>query len=183
MRRRTWRAQLGPREPAQRLPAAAVGYPGRHHRPEHPEAAQGRACGTFPTFLEPRRTAERALMAVVQEVYIQGVSTRPVDDLVRAMGLTGTSKSQVSRLCEGEPSRRHAFETDGEGRAGVGVPEPPAERGLALRPVRQQRRMAARGVGLTADPRGTPIHRPRRKSRGGRGRVLRRRRGGGVRWP
>jgi putative transposase len=54
----------------------------------------------FPTFLEPRRTAEKALMAVIQEAYIHGVSTRAVDDLVRAMGLTGTSKSQVSRLCE-----------------------------------------------------------------------------------
>ena len=52
----------------------------------------------FPTFLEPRRTAEKALMAVIQEAYIHGVSTRAVDDLVRAMGLTGTSKSQVSRL-------------------------------------------------------------------------------------
>ena len=54
----------------------------------------------FPTFLEPRRTAEKALMAVIQEAYIHGISTRAVDDLVRAMGLTGTSKSQVSRLCE-----------------------------------------------------------------------------------
>ena len=52
----------------------------------------------FPTFLEPRRTAEKALMAVIQEAYIHGVSPRAVDDLVRAMGLTGTSKSQVSRL-------------------------------------------------------------------------------------
>ena len=50
-------------------------------------------------------------MAVIQEAYIHGVSTRAVDDLVRAMGLTGTSKSQVSRLCEGELSRRHAFES------------------------------------------------------------------------
>ncbi len=79
----------------------------------------------FPTFLEPRRTAEKALMAVIQEAYIHGVSTRAVDDLVRAMGLTGTSKSQVSRLCGGEPSRRHAFETDGERRAGAGILEPP----------------------------------------------------------
>lgn len=53
----------------------------------------------FPTSLEPRRTGEKALMAVIQEAYIHGVSTRAVDDLVRAMGLTGTSKSQVSRLC------------------------------------------------------------------------------------
>src|SRR5205085_3815003 len=53
----------------------------------------------FPGFLEPRRTAEKALTAVVQEAYVQGVSTRSVDDLVQAMGMTGISKSQVSRLC------------------------------------------------------------------------------------
>jgi len=63
----------------------------------------------FPTFLEPRRTAEKALMAVIQEAYIHGVSTRAVDDLVRAMGLTGTSKSQVSRLCEEIDERVQAF--------------------------------------------------------------------------
>ena len=63
----------------------------------------------FPTFLEPRRTAEKALMAVVQEAYIHGVSTRAVDDLVRAMGLTDTSKSQVSRLCEEIDERVQAF--------------------------------------------------------------------------
>ena len=54
----------------------------------------------FPGFLEPRRMAEKALTAVIQEAYIQGVSTRSVDELVQAMGLTGISKSQVSRLCE-----------------------------------------------------------------------------------
>src|SRR5882724_9418450 len=53
----------------------------------------------FPGFLEPRRLAEKALAAVIQEAYVQGVSTRSVDDLVRAMGMTGISKSQVSRLC------------------------------------------------------------------------------------
>jgi putative transposase len=53
----------------------------------------------FPAFLEPRRTAEKALTAVIQEAYIQGISTRSVDDLVRAMGMEGVSKSQVSRLC------------------------------------------------------------------------------------
>jgi putative transposase len=52
----------------------------------------------FPGFLEPRRLAEKALTAVIQEAYIQGVSTRSVDDLVQAMGMTGISKSQVSRL-------------------------------------------------------------------------------------
>jgi len=54
----------------------------------------------FPAFLEPRRLAEKALTAVVQEAYIQGISTRSVDDLVKAMGMGGgISKSQVSRLC------------------------------------------------------------------------------------
>jgi len=53
----------------------------------------------FPGFLEPRRTAEKALTAVIQEAYIQGVSTRSVDDLIQAMGMSGISKSQVSRLC------------------------------------------------------------------------------------
>jgi len=53
----------------------------------------------YPGFLEPRRMAEKALTAVIQEAYIQGVSTRSVDDLVKAMGMSGISKSQVSRLC------------------------------------------------------------------------------------
>jgi putative transposase len=54
----------------------------------------------FPGFLEPRRLAEKALTAVVQEAYPHGVSTRSVDDLVKALGMSGISKSQVSRLCE-----------------------------------------------------------------------------------
>ena len=53
----------------------------------------------FPGFLEPRRMAEKALTAVIQEAYIQGISTRSVDDLVKAMEMDGISKSQVSRLC------------------------------------------------------------------------------------
>lgn len=63
----------------------------------------------FPAFLEPRRTAEKALTAVIQEAYIQGVSTRSVDELVKAMGMTGISKSQVSRLCEEIDERVSAF--------------------------------------------------------------------------
>ncbi len=54
----------------------------------------------FPALLEPRRRAERALVAVVQEAYVHGVSTRRVDDLVQALGIVGISKSEVSRLCE-----------------------------------------------------------------------------------
>ena len=54
----------------------------------------------FPSLLEPRRRAERALSAVVQEAYVRGISTRKVDELVKALGMEGISKSQVSRLCE-----------------------------------------------------------------------------------
>src|ERR1700761_1158030 len=53
----------------------------------------------FPPFLEPRKTAEKALVTVIQEAWIGGVSTRRVDELVQAMGLSGISKSQVSKLC------------------------------------------------------------------------------------
>src|SRR5208282_1803548 len=63
----------------------------------------------FPGFLEPRRLAEKALTAVIQEAYIQGVSTRSVDDLVKALGMSGISKSQVSRLCEQIDERVNTF--------------------------------------------------------------------------
>jgi putative transposase len=63
----------------------------------------------FPGFLEPRRMAEKALAAVIQEAYVQGVSTRSVDELVKAMGMTGISKSQVSRLCEEIDGKITAF--------------------------------------------------------------------------
>jgi putative transposase len=63
----------------------------------------------FPGFLEPRRMAEKALTAVIQEAYVQGISTRSVDDLVKAMGASGVSKSQVSRLCEEIDGKVKAF--------------------------------------------------------------------------
>jgi transposase-like protein len=63
----------------------------------------------FPGFLEPRRMAEKALTAVVQEAYVHGVSTRSVDDLVQAMGMSGISKSQVSRLCAEIDEKVKAF--------------------------------------------------------------------------
>ena len=86
----------------------------------------------FPGFLEPRRLAEKALAAVIQEAYVQGVSTRSVDDLVKAMGMTGISKSQVSRLCE---------EIDEQGQS---LPRP-ADRGrLALSLDRRDLREGAR---------------------------------------
>ena len=54
----------------------------------------------FPSLLEPRRRSERALLAVIQQAYVEGVSTRRVDDLVKALGCEGISKSQVSRICQ-----------------------------------------------------------------------------------
>ena len=63
----------------------------------------------FPGFLEPRRMAEKALTAVIQEAYVQGISTRSVDDLVKAMGMSGISKSQVSRLCTEIDDKVKAF--------------------------------------------------------------------------
>jgi putative transposase len=65
----------------------------------------------FPGFLDPRRMAEKALTAVIQEAYIQGISTRSVDDLVKALGMDGISKSQVSRLCGEIDARVQAFLT------------------------------------------------------------------------
>src|SRR5258707_6539661 len=63
----------------------------------------------FPGCLEPRRLAEKALAAVVQEAYVHGVSTRSIDDLVKAMVMTGISTSQVSRLCSEIDDKIAAF--------------------------------------------------------------------------
>jgi transposase-like protein len=65
----------------------------------------------FPSLLEPRKRAERALVAVVREAYVQGVSTRRVDDLVKALGLDGISKSQVSALCQELDAEVERFRT------------------------------------------------------------------------
>ena len=122
----------------------------------------------FPGFLEPRRMAEKALAAVIQEAYIKGVSTRSVDDLVQAMGMSGISKSQVSRLCgeiddkvngfldrplggrlalsvagcdlcEGAPDRTHRL---GRGDCGCGRQRPRPPRG----PGRGDRRVGGRDL-------------------------------------
>src|ERR1700745_2629684 len=95
---------------------------GSLRRTGHPERDSGAWAGTvelpspklrkgsyFPGFLDPRRMAEKALTAVVQEAYIHGVSTRSVDDLVQAMGMSGISKSQVSRLCAEIDEKVKAF--------------------------------------------------------------------------
>src|SRR5215217_3860955 len=63
----------------------------------------------FPPFLEPRKTSEKALVAVIQEAWIGGVSTRRVDELAQAMGLSGINKSQVSKLCKDIDERVNAF--------------------------------------------------------------------------
>jgi putative transposase len=63
----------------------------------------------FPPFLDARKTSEKALVAVIQEAWIGGVSTRRVDDLVQAMGLSGISKSTVSKLCKDIDERVNAF--------------------------------------------------------------------------
>ena len=63
----------------------------------------------FPALLEPRRRAERALAAVIQEAYVKGISTRKVDDLVRALGMDGISKSEVSRICKALDGEVTAF--------------------------------------------------------------------------
>jgi len=65
----------------------------------------------FPSLLDPRRRAERALLAVVCEAYVAGVSTRRVDDLVRSLGIAGISKSEVSRMCAALDAEVSAFRT------------------------------------------------------------------------
>ncbi len=63
----------------------------------------------FPSLLEPRRRAEKALHAVVVEAYVKGISTRKVDDLVRALGIDGISRSEVSRICKSLDEEVRAF--------------------------------------------------------------------------
>ena len=88
----------------------------------------------FPGFLEPRRMAEKALTAVVQEAYVQGVSTRSVDDLVQAMGMTGISKSQVSRLCAEIDEKVKASQPADRGRLALPVDRRDLCEGAAERP-------------------------------------------------
>jgi putative transposase len=63
----------------------------------------------FPALLEPRKRSERALLAVVQSAYVEGVSTRKVDHLLRSLGLTGIDKSKVSRICKELDEAVHTF--------------------------------------------------------------------------
>jgi putative transposase len=64
----------------------------------------------FPSFLEPRRRSEQALLAVVQQAYVGGVSTRRVDQLVESLGLR-ISRSEVSRVCQALDEHVEAFRT------------------------------------------------------------------------
>jgi putative transposase len=96
----------------------------------------------FPSLLDPRRRAERALVAVVQEAYGQGVSTRRVDDLVQALGLHGISKSQVSVLCAELDVEVERFRT----RPLVGVPYPSVWLDATVSKSREQGRVVAQAV-------------------------------------
>jgi hypothetical protein len=115
----------------------------------------------FPFFLEPRRLAEKALTAVIQEAYVQGSSIRSVDDLVKAMGMSGISKSQVSRLCEEIDERVSAVLTrplEGDWPSGRDVSQGAPERADRIdgghRGGRREYRRAARGLGDGHQPLG-----------------------------
>jgi len=105
-------AEHGERAPDQRL-AQRNGYRERRWDTRVGEIELAiprlRTGSYLPSFLEPRRRAEQALIAVVQEAYVNGVSTRKVDRLVEQMGLRGLSKDQVSRMCRGLDEQVHAF--------------------------------------------------------------------------
>jgi len=77
--------------------------------PLHLKIPKLRTGSYFPGFLEPRKTVEKALVSVIQEAWIAGVSTRRVDELVQAMGMSGISKSSVSKLCKDIDERVNAF--------------------------------------------------------------------------
>jgi putative transposase len=108
--------------------------------------------GYLPSLLEPRRRAERALLAVIEEAYVSGVSTRRADDLVRALGITGMSKSEVSRICAGLDAEVAAFRSQPDGR-GRDLPAPQPRLGHPARrndPRRAGRRVAGRPALLPA---------------------------------
>jgi hypothetical protein len=121
----------------------------------------------YPAFLEPRRTAEKALAAGIQEAYVHGVSTRSVDDLVKAMGMSGVSKSQVSRLCAELDERVGTFlnrsidRNRPQPRTASILVAPRTRRWVgATATARQRRRACARGR-----LRGRNLHNPWRSSR------------------
>ena len=130
-RGRALRAQRRAHHLAQRLPRPHLRYPPWRLAIAHSQAAAkpalAKAEGTyFPPFLEARKSSEKALVAVIQEVWIGGVSTRRDDDLVQAMGLAGISKSQVFKLC------KSPRESGGDRRARACLSQPPARRRMAV---------------------------------------------------
>jgi putative transposase len=105
-------AELGERAPEERV-TQRNGYRARRWDTRVGEIELAipklRSGSYFPSFLEPRKRSEQALVAVVQEAYVNGVSTRKVDRLVEQMGLRGMTKDQVSRLCRGLDEQVSAF--------------------------------------------------------------------------
>jgi len=94
-RRRLWRAHGGAVGTAQRLPRSDLGDPGRHRGAAHPKLGKG---SYFPGFLEPRRVAEKALTAVIQEAYVQGISLgRPPSACDERMLVPGAATSGLAR--------------------------------------------------------------------------------------
>lgn len=85
-----------------------VGHARGHHRARHLEGAAG---DVLSLALQPRRRAEHALLSVVQEAYVHGVSTRKVDDMVKALGVGWISKSEVTRICAELDTAVTAFRT------------------------------------------------------------------------
>lgn len=106
-------AAYGEKDPARR--AQRIGYRDQDRETRVGTVEQRipklRKGSYFPGFLEPRRMAEKALTAVIQVAYVQGISTRSLDDLVKAMGMSGISKSEVPRLCEEIDGKVKAFLT------------------------------------------------------------------------
>ena len=105
---RPTRSDRGPHGPPQWLSAAHLGHPRADHRAGDSESTAGTY---FPWLLQPRRRAGHALLAVVQEAYVHGVSARKVDELMKALGLDRVSKSEVSRICGGLDPLVEAFRT------------------------------------------------------------------------
>jgi len=83
----------------QRLPQPRLGHPGGDDGAAHSQDQRGQLFPSAGGGLEPRRRSEKALLSVVQQAYVEGVSTRQVDDLIKSLGCDGISKSQVSRIC------------------------------------------------------------------------------------
>jgi putative transposase len=101
------RGARGSRDASQRLSGAALGHATGELELQIPKVRQG---SYFPSFLEPRRRSEQALVAVVQQAYVCGVSTRRVDQLVESLGLR-ISRSEVSRVCAALDEHVEAFRT------------------------------------------------------------------------